>query len=563
MKTIFTTLFSLILFLSALAPLASATGQYGDSHDRPETADLLIHKVQFNDADIPEIENHDGTPITGLGDGPLAGAQFTIYRVADDLAAPPTDYTGLTAFGPQTTGADGIAKFEALPAGRYLVVETGVPHGVNNYYSPPFLVDVPMTNPAGDGWLDEVHVYAKNQLILGSVSFKKWFEALPDVTATATFSIYHAIDGVEVLLGTATTDADGLVYFDDGGKGLETGNYMIRETSVSDPYGLNADPIPFTVGLNDHDNDLTDRIASVKPLTDTYKNYTTITEPEKENTDADDDDNSADLGEIVNWEMSARIPLNIGVYEMFKMTDILDSRLDFVPGSVTITVDGVAVAATITAPTTTSGGTLIIDFNPATLAAHAGKRVVVSFDTKINATAVMGEDIPNKFTLDFDNGPTTYTKESPTDVTKTGGAKFLKTSNEDAAKLDGAEFWIYKFENDIKYYLQDDYTWATEALNTNPMVLTSDDTGYFDIKGLAFGNYFLEERKALMGHALRPDYPFDVDATTYDVEIPQEVLNTFQIELPSTGGMGTIAFTIAGLGLMMVATRLYRKEETE
>ena len=543
--------------------MASATGQKGDPHAKPETADLVIHKVQFNDEKIPTITDHDGTLIDNLGDGPLAGADFTIYRVDNDLATPPTDLTGLTAIGPKTTGTDGIARFDNLPMGRYLVVETAVPHGVNNYFSPPFLVDVPMTNPAGDGWLEEVHVYAKNQLILGSVSFYKWFEYSEGVKPTATFSIYHLVDGNETLIGTATTDENGLVYFDDEGKGLETGDYVIRETGVTDPYGLNATPIPFTIGLHDHDRDLNDRHASVKPLHEAFENYTTITNPEKENMDADGDDNSANLGEIVNWEMSARIPLNIGAYEMFKMTDILDSRLDFVPGSVTITVDGVAVAAAITAPLTTSGGTLIVDFAPANLVAHAGKRVIVSFNTVINETAIMGENIPNKFTLDFDNGPDVYKHESPEDFTKTGGAKFMKTSTEDKANLEGAEFWVYKLEDDTKYYLQTDHTWATEALNMNPMILISDEEGYFEIKGLSFGEYQLEERKALLRHALRPDYPFAVDATTYNVEDPQEVLNTFQIELPSTGGMGTVAFTIAGLGLMMVATGLYRKEETE
>ncbi|AZP03430.1 SpaA isopeptide-forming pilin-related protein [Jeotgalibaca ciconiae] len=560
-RGLFGLLFSLVLLLGAAAPAVSATGKWDNA--RPLKGDLIIHKTQFHGTEIPNIEDHNGEIIADFPYAPLAGATFTIYKVADDLDVPPADTTGLTAVGSMTTGTNGLATFSNLLAGRYLVVETAQPRGVN-YFSPPFLVDVPMTNETGTEWLDKVHVYAKNQVVLASVAFKKWFETGGE-TKTATFNLYKLDGATETLIESKTvtvTSGDSVqVYFDANDLGLETGNYRIRETSVSDPYGVNATPIDFTVGLEDHDNDLSDDKASINPLgKEVFKNYITST-PEKENTDDDDDENSANYGEVVEWKLSTRIPADISNYEIFTFRDDLDSRLDYVPASVRIEVDGVALplsVATITEPTTQSGGTLAIAFKPADLAAYAGKTIDVFFDTTINETAVMGEDIPNMFDLEFDNGSGLTTKPSDPDITQTGGAKFDKTSTKDLKDYSGAKFHVYRLVGNTKEYLQADRTWRSG--NENPLILTSDKDGNFEIKGLSFGTYFLEEVTALPGHMLRDDFEFEVDDTSYAID-PHNVLNMPQIDLPSTGGFGTIAFTIAGIGMMLGAVKLYRKEE--
>ncbi|WP_062532475.1 SpaH/EbpB family LPXTG-anchored major pilin [Jeotgalibaca dankookensis] len=573
-KWIATIFLAMLMFAGATRPIltSAVSGDDNDSQPpttevtgRPATGDLIIHKLQFNVDEIPNIENHNGEELTITGTSGLAGVTFNIYRVADD--ATDTTTPAGAALNTGVTGAGGLLEFSDLTAGRYLVVEdiSNLPFGVT-YTSPNFLVDVPMTKADGTGWLGEVHVYPKNRLIVATVDFYKFFEDKgKNPNKTATFKLYKGTSPSGTLIEEKivnTNDATGRIYFDNAGKGLDVGNYYIVETAVDAPYGLNDKVITFEVTNGDHDADLQDGEATIHALGDKKFNNYLLTEPNKENTDDDNDDFSANLGEIVNWNIDVRIPTNISDYTEFQFTDDLDSRLDYV-GNLIATVDDTDVVFTATEPATTGGGTLVVVFTKENLANYAGKMLKISFNTKINETAEMGEKIPNNFVFEFDNGSGTQTKTDPTPpYTQTGGAKFDKTSSDSTLEdFSGAEFWIYRGSGAAKQYLQTNYTWGDGT--ANPMVLVSDTNGNFEIEGLSFGNYSLEERVALPGHMLRSDFDFVVSAESYKVNNPHEILNKTQIKLPETGGMGTIAFTIAGIGLMAGAVKLYRKEEKE
>ncbi|MDL2324676.1 SpaH/EbpB family LPXTG-anchored major pilin [Ruminococcaceae bacterium OttesenSCG-928-A16] len=136
----------------------------------PEQGTLVIHKYKIDDPGQILLGTKPGVEIT---DGSLdtyetlSGIEFSATKVkpAEDGSYPETaasvvaedlEGTPVTA----TTGPGGLATMADLPAGVYLVKETN-----SGGYAPiaPFLVQVPMTNENGNGWLETVHVYPKNQ----------------------------------------------------------------------------------------------------------------------------------------------------------------------------------------------------------------------------------------------------------------------------------------------------------------------------------------------------------------------------------------------------------------
>lgn len=112
-----------------------------------------------------------------VGGVPVAGVTFTVRRVADvsdagaaslaDLTA--EELRALPAVGgvehTATTDAAGSIVWEALTPGVYLVAEATLPGAEA---PEPLLVPVPLPDPAGDGWICDVHVYPKGERVPGA-----------------------------------------------------------------------------------------------------------------------------------------------------------------------------------------------------------------------------------------------------------------------------------------------------------------------------------------------------------------------------------------------------------
>ena len=158
----------LLAMLMMATMLATGVVAYDNAAD--QTGSITIHKLE--QADIGQTEWPDGKP----GDGtviedtaslgtPLANVEFSIWNVTGTYTGSEEATTIVTtdlgeATDVQTTGADGVATFAGLDVGVYLVAETNKdPHTTR--VTPNFFVSIPMTNPEGDGWLYDVHVYPK------------------------------------------------------------------------------------------------------------------------------------------------------------------------------------------------------------------------------------------------------------------------------------------------------------------------------------------------------------------------------------------------------------------
>lgn len=203
-KKLATLMLALCLLVSI--PVISAQANTG-LIDPDQKATLTVHKYYMDELPDP------GDPATGeannpqLPEGatPLENITFIITRVNDDATDPAT---AIAADGEKAytetavTNPDGEALFSnggtGLPHGVYLVQEQESA-GVNQPVA-DFLVSVPMTNTAGNGWIYDVHVYPKN--VLNTVTIDKFVTDLANKHDTA-----GAGDTVTWLI-TAPTPAD-------------------------------------------------------------------------------------------------------------------------------------------------------------------------------------------------------------------------------------------------------------------------------------------------------------------------------------------------------------------
>ncbi|MEQ2401105.1 SpaH/EbpB family LPXTG-anchored major pilin [Peptoniphilus hominis (ex Hitch et al. 2025)] len=131
------------------------------------------------------------------------------------------------------------------------------------------------------------------------------------------------------------------------------------------------------------------------------------------------------------------------------------------------------------------------------------------------------------------------------------------------------------------------YTWkegfgTKDNLTENLVVLTPNSQGYMEITGLDFATYNLVEIEAPKGYAIPADgqkFEFTVDkdsysnlnltgenamidSTTTDTTKAQRLVNK-KVTIPQTGGMGTVIFTVVGIGLMAGAVMAMKKNREE
>ena len=127
--------------------------------------------------------------------------------------------------------------------------------------------------------------------------------------------------------------------------------------------------------------------------------------------------------------------------------------------------------------------------------------------------------------------------------------KVTKRDGDNNVMLKGAEFQLRTTKNKL-VVLKDENGQSVSTVTTK-----SDGLAYFS--GLPAGNYLLEETKAPDGYkglngSLTVTIPDDADAySTINVDVDNFYDNS--LTLPQTGGMGTIIFTIVGIGLIVIA----------
>ena len=296
-----------------------------------------------------------------------------------------------------------------------------------------------------------------------------------------------------------------------------------------------------------------------------------------------DDKESVDVGEIVTYTITGKVPDYTGFKTYtYEITDTMSEGLTFNESSVKVTVGSTTLVKgtdyTVVTSGLNDGCTFEVHFTDEVL--KPNDVAVVSYTATINDKAVIG-GAGNKNTTHLDyinNGTVTHSpaSETTTYVWKMSVLKYAVKDNEEIP-LAGAQFKLYKMENSTeKYAVVDNSNRLTSWTDTesNASVFTTPAEGKFNVYGLDAGTYYLKEIVAPAGYnllanpievtisttttndALTSSVTYKVNDTSVTANPDVKVLNQTGALLPETGGVGTTVFYLVGSLLVLVAVVL-------
>ena len=294
--------------------------------------------------------------------------------------------------------------------------------------------------------------------------------------------------------------------------------------------------------------------------------------------DVDVDGKTVNVGDTVNFTVSATVPASAANYDVypFTITDTASKGLKVAAtNTFKVQVDGRDVDSSLYTVTQTGsaavGTTTTITF--ASAKSLAGKTIVVSYTGTVTKDALtdLGGSVNNKAMITTNGGDSGEGKTE----SKTYGFQFKKIGvDNDANALAGAQFVIKK--KDGKFLKQDTESkaWSSVDDQTNATVFTSGADGLVQFKGLAAGDYTVMETNAPNGYAQNFKVTFDVSiAENGTVTFKQDLLHQVTLptddqiatvknvksitQLPLTGAAGTtlfivVALLLAGAGVTVV-----------
>lgn len=315
------------------------------------------------------------------------------------------------------------------------------------------------------------------------------------------------------------------------------------------------------------------------------------------------------IGQVVKYTVTGTVPDTTGYNQyVYTIHDELSNGLDFVNDAngtaletgattvnVTVAFKDAGVTATGTTPTTatldtTNNRKMSLDLSAWVRdnQTNKGKQFTVTYYAKVNKDAVVKEK--NSAKLEYGNDPDNTTTTTPSEAkTPTYPLDINKIKTGSKEKLAGAKFSLYTSETDAKNgtnpikvtgsngnYVVDPTSHTTEFES----VASIDGYNYnLHVNGLAEGTYYLVETKAPDGFnkltapiviKITKSTDTDVNKWTISKDGTEETDKIIDVEnstgslLPSTGGMGTIAFTVvAALLVLGVAVSFIRDRKRE
>lgn len=352
----------------------------------------------------------------------------------------------------------------------------------------------------------------------------------------------NKIDGQS--LAVATTDQSGLVRF------------TVSKTSQQRPAVYLIRELVTPVAVTKMENmvvvlPILDESGNEKSLISLFpKSHGTFTFDKT----IDEKQSSYSFGNPIPYRLSTIIPQDMTNLSSYEIEDIYDQGLRFISESLEIFIDGEKQSDSIKAVSLSENQFRVV-FDVAKLADFSGKKLEVTYQMVIKDEAAIDQDLVNTATL----YPGDLTPLVDRENVQTGGFRFIKRAAEGKQNpLAKATFVIKNPTDDtVLTYKEGKYQFEKVATNASGVVrLTSDDDGYFEIRGLRYGEYLVNEIRAPSGYVLQ-DKPtaFTVGVSTYSQGPVLSIFNVKKpkIRLPETG---TVVTSTAFVGLLIMASSL-------
>lgn len=273
-----------------------------------------------------------------------------------------------------------------------------------------------------------------------------------------------------------------------------------------------------------------------------------------------DDKESVEIGEVVNYTITGKVPDTTGFTSYdYIITDTMSAGLTF-NEDVKVYVGNDKLTGNYTYEKVGNGFKVTIAVKQ--LQNQITKEIKLTYSATVNADAVATVS-KNHAELKYSNDPTNTESHGNQEKEQTVYSAKIVIDKYDASvadkskKLEGAEFVLKNSEG--KFYKYDTSANKVTWVNTQEAadVFVTDSNGVDEVIGLKDGTYTLIETKAPAGYNLLSK-AIDVvvagtnpDTTklTYKVEVG----NSTGSLLPGTGGIGTRIFYIAGAALLLGA----------
>lgn len=256
---------------------------------------------------------------------------------------------------------------------------------------------------------------------------------------------------------------------------------------------------------------------------------------------------------MVPYTITVTVPENVDTEKTITIDDTMASVLKF--NGVVSAVEGGNTTFTAFKPTKVDDHHFTITLNNLTEA--KGKTITFTYTAELLAAAEAKKEYANEATLSYSNYVT------PKKIANVKTFAFtLKKVNEDDNELGGAMFELRTVADDsssaIKFVADAEKKNYVKADSTATGSATIE-AGTVNVRGIKSGTYYLVETTAPQGYNVL-DHAVEVkindEGNILDKENNPLASNIVVVEnkkglmLPSTGGMGTVAFAVVGLIVM-------------